>query len=285
MHSLFSFSRRYLKGVLLPKHMDSVFNVTATYSKRSDILFDYGRIEERRDANLVGINLQIMINKTKLVAWMASNCQDVSGRLQYVKELRKYIPVDVYGNCGTLKCGERKDYSCFEMLQREYKFYLSFENSICKEYLTEKIWNALKHFLVPVVLGGADYAHLLPPNSYIDVANFSSPKKLGEYLMRVSRDEVLYMSYFEWKKSYGIWIHDEEYGLEEIASMTCDYLKHHTPPFHVPSWHDFLNPSVYCTSNEKYYSSFLNLAENEWAREILAGKGKHVTLKVTSLFF
>jgi len=27
------------------------------------------------------------------------------------------------------------------MLERDYKFYLSFENSNCNEYITEKLWN------------------------------------------------------------------------------------------------------------------------------------------------
>ena len=42
---------------------------------------------------------------------------------------------------------------CWERL-KEYKFYLSFENSACKDYVTEKFYrNALAHAMVPVVLG------------------------------------------------------------------------------------------------------------------------------------
>lgn len=51
------------------------------------------------------LSLQNIIgNKTKAVAWMVSNCNSNSGRDLYVNELEKYIQVDVYGSCGSLKC-------------------------------------------------------------------------------------------------------------------------------------------------------------------------------------
>jgi len=46
-------------------------------------------------------------NKTKLVAWIVSNCDATSGRGRYVEELKKHIAIDIYGKCGSLKCDNK----------------------------------------------------------------------------------------------------------------------------------------------------------------------------------
>jgi hypothetical protein len=74
------------------------------------------------------------------VGWFVSNCGERNTRQKYAQELQKYIPVDIYGKCGTKKCPRSTETECFEMLNRDYKFYLAFENSICKDYITEKFF-------------------------------------------------------------------------------------------------------------------------------------------------
>ena len=56
------------------------------------------------------------------------------------------------------------------------RFYISFENAICADYITEKTYNALKLNTVPIVLGGVNYTSLLPPGSFINAAQFITPQ-------------------------------------------------------------------------------------------------------------
>ena len=67
-----------------------------------------------------------------------------------------------------------------------YQFYLAFENSLCKDYATEKLFRALASDLVPVVMGGANYSNIVPPKSVINVQDFESPELLGKELKRLA---------------------------------------------------------------------------------------------------
>lgn len=131
-----------------------------------------------------------------------SNCIAKNNRSAVATELQKYIPVDIFGACGTKVCPRQTENACFDMLQKEYKFYLSFENSNCRDYLTEKLFtNALQNEVIPVVMGGRveDYLTLAPEHSFIHVDEFASIEHLAEYLKLLDSDDRLYNSYFRWK--------------------------------------------------------------------------------------
>ena len=44
-----------------------------------------------------------------------------------------------------------------------------------------------------------DYEAVAPPNSFIHVDDFESPKSLAEYLRRLDANDTLYNEYFRWK--------------------------------------------------------------------------------------
>jgi alpha-1,3-fucosyltransferase len=85
------------------------------------------------------------------------------------------------------------------MCFRNYKFYLSFENAMCEDYVTEKLWKVINHTVVPVVLGGANYSKIVPQKSVINALDFESPQKLAEYLQYLDKNATAYAEYFEWK--------------------------------------------------------------------------------------
>ena len=85
-----------------------------------------------------------------------------------------------------------------------FRFYLSFENAICNDYVTEKIFNALRLNTIPVVLGGANYTKLLPPNSFINAGDFESPEKLADFLKLLLDKPDTFNSYFTWRPFYDI---------------------------------------------------------------------------------
>jgi alpha-1,3-fucosyltransferase len=87
-------------------------------------------------------------SKKKLVAWFVSHCVTSNRREDYVRELSKHIPVDIYGKCGNLTCSNRNH--CKEMVRRDYKFCIAFKNSLCTDYVTEKLAIGLIYDAVPV---------------------------------------------------------------------------------------------------------------------------------------
>lgn len=124
----------FTESVEIPSSM--LFNLTATYRSDSDIIIAYGKVVPRSQPlsdeqakTVLNIDLK---SKTEQIAWFVSNCDTPSHREDYVKQLSRHIQVDIYGKCGSLWCPATNGKACHLMAAKEYKFYLSFENSICK---------------------------------------------------------------------------------------------------------------------------------------------------------
>lgn len=155
---------------------NNFFNWTWTYKLDSDINFSYIVIKNK-DGKIVGpakdmhwISLDEMDetkeqiikkleNKTTAAAWIMPDCTTINKYEYYItdfrNELRKYDHVlNVFGQCGNMKCPYD---DCYTLLETEYYFYLSFEDSIAEDYVTGQLLTALNHFVVPLVFGGANY--------------------------------------------------------------------------------------------------------------------------------
>ena len=189
-------------------------NWTMTYRRDSDIYSGYASPISRVPFNSNSSYAQrfpkfeeYRKNRTKSVAWAVSHCSTGNHRKEYAQELAKHIDVDIYGHCSPTKlsCPRFQD-NCWDMLARNYKFWLAFENSHCKDYITEKLFDTFKYGFVPIVYGGLskeDYEYFLPPHSYIDTRNFQSPEKLAQYLHFLNENPEEYDKYHEWRSFYG----------------------------------------------------------------------------------
>jgi alpha-1,3-fucosyltransferase len=149
-----------------------------------------------------------------MALWPVSNCNADSKRQDYIKELRKYMSVDIYGKCGSHTCSRSNSNDCMRQWEKNYKFYIAFENNICEDYITEKLFSTLRYEMIPVVLGGGNYNRDAPPQSVINARDFNSPKALAEFLIRLAEDEQRYHSYFNWKSQF-----------DEMAGTTMFFCK------------------------------------------------------------
>ena len=133
--------------------------------------------------------------------------------------------MDIYGKCGNLTC-EQKDGTCLQMLKNDYKFYLAFENSNCKDYITEKFFsNGLRGNILPIVMGPSpeDYAAVAPPHSFLHVDQFKSPAKLAKYLKMLDRDDDMYNEFFKWQTK-GEWVNTKFFC--RLCSLLHFYKEH-----------------------------------------------------------
>lgn len=168
-----------LYGIPSPTdYYNGLFNLTWTYKFESDVILRYIIVKNRKgevigpkkdmhwmdfdDMKPISEKIKRKLQtKYKAAVWFVTHCETPGLREMYVHqlndELEKYdLNIDIYGHCGPLKCTQGNE-NCHVVVETDYYFYLAFENSLCEDYVTEKVLTATKHFAVPIVYGGANY--------------------------------------------------------------------------------------------------------------------------------
>ncbi|XP_068594762.1 alpha-(1,3)-fucosyltransferase 7 [Brachionichthys hirsutus] len=179
--------------------LNGLFNWTMSYRRDADIPIPYGK-------TLLGAGgggFRAAPNRSCLVSWVVSRYKPHQARAAAYQSLKKYIPIQVYGKW------TRRPLSNKRLLPTIAKcfFYLSFENSEVKDYISEKLWrNAFQAGSVPVVLGPsrATYEALAPPGSFIHVTDFKSTADLAAHLRHVAADGQAYEKYLQWQHTHRI---------------------------------------------------------------------------------
>lgn len=175
------------------------YNWTWTYRSDSDIIESYGYtlvpkngpVPKRWSSRIIKLSSQVdMTKKDKMVFWIVSHCNTTNYREAYVTALQKFVDVDIFGKCNDKSCPRASKDDCHKVHAEAHKFYLAFENSNCRDYITEKLWKALVLPVVPIVMGGGNYTKFAPPHSFIDVNEFESVKALADYLQYLDQNDV-----------------------------------------------------------------------------------------------
>lgn len=193
--------------------LNGVMNMTLTYHRKSTVpeWHIFKACMDKRTVKLPTVNYAA--GKAKGALAYVSNCNSVQyDRLNIMRELSKFIKVDIYGDCGMPDpCRKGSgNTSCYTNLHKQYHFYLSFENSLCEDYISEKYWDRLSEpvYMLPVAMGGLavqEYIEQSPENSFLHLRNFTSVQKLGTYLQHLMSNPQAYNAYHTWRESWNVY--------------------------------------------------------------------------------
>ena len=180
-----------------PEYM-AHFDFTMTYRWDSDVPLMSWWPELR------GLILQPPKPKTEAAeaVHFDSNPQERSGRIDYVRELMRYLKVDCYGRAFHNRelADDRGRESKLQAVAR-YHFDLAFENSITPDYVSEKFFDSLAAGSVPVYRGAPNIEEFAPgDHCFINAADSHGPQELAEYLLHLVKNPAEYNAYFAWKE-------------------------------------------------------------------------------------
>lgn len=168
-----------------------------------------------------------------------------------MRALNRITKVDVHGECGgifgRITC-PRWSERC-KISLKSYKFYISLENSICNDYVTEKYWDVpFDHDAVPIVLGLKFFKELAIPGSYIDATAFPDLNSLVKYLKYLDGNDTAYNEYFKWRQLY------HTANLEPWPCRLCRMLHDDSlPAKSYKRFDQFLDPYMVCTKELNKY--------------------------------
>ncbi|KAN0047739.1 hypothetical protein ACTA71_002124 [Dictyostelium dimigraforme] len=195
----------------------SNFNITAgyprvkDYNKDTHIYVPYGPIEYGGSDSYAH---SAIFNEIKLIppkrndsiVWIASNCwNEHYNRVGLMKSLMNITRIDSYGSCLNNKNFTNEDkliknkHNQKMAVLKRYTFSIAFENSLCEDYVTEKLWESLSVGTIPIYLGAPNIKEFLPDqDSIINVRDFKSINDLIEYLNNVQKNETMRLKHLKW---------------------------------------------------------------------------------------
>ncbi|XP_020288118.1 alpha-(1,3)-fucosyltransferase 10 isoform X2 [Pseudomyrmex gracilis] len=182
--------------ILVHEKALNLFNYSSTFSRFSNV-------------PLTLLDLPDLETLIAPVLYIQSDCDTASDRDYYVLELMKHIRVDSYGACiNNARLDDRLRNNYLDKLNNheflsfvaEYKFTIAFENAICDDYITEKLWRPLIVGSVPIYYGSPSFKDWLPNDkSAVSILDFASPVTLATFLHELLRNDSAYEEYLSHK--------------------------------------------------------------------------------------
>lgn len=202
--------------------IESLFNLTLSYRQDADIHVRW-RLKARKQQETDFV----LPKKERLLCWIVGDDDPrnrTGTKYSYYRELIKHIKVEVFGS-GFSVFLKNEDY--FQTIS-SCKFYLAFENSTERDYITENINGPLAVGAVPVALGPSrqNYEDFIPGDAFIHVNDFADAKALADNLLRLDKDSEAYMRYFQWRKYLFARRHfiGQNQEFAHAICSACDYI-------------------------------------------------------------
>lgn len=77
-------------------------------------------------------------------------------------------------------------------LLKQYNFNLAFENTATFNYMTEKLWDSIENYCLPIYYGkGTNAYEIFPKDSFIDYSEFSGSDELFDFIENISNKEFI----------------------------------------------------------------------------------------------
>lgn len=175
------------------------FDLMMTYRRTSEIWAPY--LPKLDDWAEVARVPAAVPGEAASAALFVSSGYDKSGRQELLAELLRHMQIDSYGKLfhnRDLPISDFGQASKIQTLSR-YPFALAFENAIDEDYVTEKMFDALRAGSIPVYLGAPNVGEFVPEGSYIDAAAYGGARNLAAYLQFLAQHPDVAARYHAWR--------------------------------------------------------------------------------------
>ncbi len=179
----------------------SDYDLTITCSFDSDLPVTY-----------YGWNYNLLLNvsdspwekREPAIVFIAKNCHSRNRRESLVKRLQQYVRVDSVSSClNNRPWPPEIPRSNKDAVQKRYLMYLAAENSIEKDYVTEKVYGGLINGAVPFYLGAPNIQEFVPTHSVIPIpGNFTEKDivRIADIAKAIIANKKVYEEWIEFKK-------------------------------------------------------------------------------------